>query len=102
MATGSDGSIYLAGNTSTVDYPTTPGAYQTISLTPAGIIVDASTIVLTCLGVVQLTIGGNTVTIGPNGVNIASAGQLNLTGAAGVNITSPATVTITGSLVAIN
>jgi hypothetical protein len=80
----------------------TPGAYQTIQLTPVGIVIGASTVMLTCLGVMQLTIGSNTVTIGPNGVTIASATQLNLTGAAGVNITSPGPVTITGSLVAIN
>jgi Type VI secretion system/phage-baseplate injector OB domain len=80
----------------------TPGAYQTISLTPAGIVIGATTVVLTSLGVVQLTVGSNVVTISPEGVTIASAGELTLTGATGVNITSPGTVTITGSLVAIN
>lgn len=79
-----------------------PGPSQTLQLTPEGILVTASNVTLTCLGVLQMTVGSNTVTIGPNGVSIASATQLNLTGAAGVNITSPATVTITGSLVAIN
>ena len=79
-----------------------PGPSQTLQLTPTGILVTASNVTLNCVGLLQITVGSNSVTIGPDGVAIESATQLNLTGASGVNITSPATVTIAGSLVAIN
>jgi hypothetical protein len=82
--------------------PPVPGAYQTMMLTPAGIVMAATTFTLTSLGVLTLIVGANTVTINPSGITIATTGELNLTGAAGVNIASPGTVTITGSLVVIN
>ncbi len=82
--------------------PPVPAAYQTIALTPAGIVMAASTFTLTSLGVVTIIVGANTVTINPSGITIASSGTLNLVGTAGVNITSPATVTITGAMVVIN
>jgi hypothetical protein len=81
--------------------PPVPGPYQTLALTPAGIVAFGTTFTVTA-PLVTLIVGDNTVTINPSGVTIASAGAINLTGATGVNITSPGPVTITGSVVAIN
>jgi hypothetical protein len=81
--------------------PPVPGPYQTLALTPAGIVAFGTTFTVTA-PLVTFLVGDNTVTVNPSGVTIASAGALNLTGASGVNITSPATVTITGAMVIIN
>jgi hypothetical protein len=82
--------------------PPVPGAYQTIMLTPAGIVAAATTFTLTSLGVVTFIVGATVVTINPSGVSIASSGMLNLTAVSGINITTPGTLTMTGSLVVIN
>jgi hypothetical protein len=82
--------------------PPVPAAYQSITLTPAGIVAAATMFNVLATATVQFVVGSNVVTINPSGVTIASAGAINLTAATGVNITAGGTVTIIGALVAIN
>jgi Type VI secretion system/phage-baseplate injector OB domain len=80
--------------------PPVPGPYQTLALTPAGIVATAAT--------VEIVTPGGTVTVTPAGVVIAGATltlaattALNLTAPA-INITASADCTITGAMVIIN
>jgi hypothetical protein len=82
--------------------PTVPGAYQTIALVPTGIEAMATIFQVTATAAVQIIVGSNLVTITPDGVTIASAGEINLTAAAAINITAGGTCSITAPLVKIN
>jgi hypothetical protein len=80
--------------------PVPSGPYQTIMLTPAGIIATGTT--------VSIVTPGGTVTVTPAGVAVAGATvtlaattALNLTAPA-INITAAANCTITGAMVIIN
>jgi hypothetical protein len=80
--------------------PPVPGPYQTIMLTPAGVVVTAA--------MVSIVTPGGTVTINPAGVQVAGATitiaagtALNLTAPA-INMTAAGTCTITGAMVLIN
>jgi hypothetical protein len=57
---------------------------------------------VTATAAVQIIVGSNLVTITPDGVTIASAGEINLTAAAAINITAGGTCSITAPLVKIN
>jgi hypothetical protein len=80
--------------------PPVPGPYQTIMLTPAGILAEGI--------MVSIVTPGGTVTVTPAGVAVAGATvtlaattALNLTAPA-INITAAANCTITGAMVIIN
>lgn len=82
--------------------PMVPGAYQSLMLTPTGIMATATIFQVLATGTVQLVVGSNMVTVNPSGVTIASTGEINLTAAAGINITAGGTLTITAPMVNIN
>lgn len=86
----------------TIPAPPTPGAYQTIALTPAGIMATATTLNVIATTSVQFVVGGNVVTVNESGVTIASSGVLNLTSGGAMNIACTGTLTITGEMVLIN
>lgn len=87
----------------TIPAPPTPGgAYQTLSLTPAGIIADTSMMNVIAATGVQIMVGANVITVNQSGVTIASSGVLNLTSGEAMNIVSAGTLTIKGAMVVIN
>lgn len=82
--------------------PMVPGAYQSLMLTPTGMMATATIFQVLATTAVQFIVGSNMVTVNPSGVTIASAGALNLTAAEGINITAGGTITITAPMVNIN
>jgi hypothetical protein len=82
--------------------PPVPSDYQSLVLSPAGMMVAATNYTATVAASMTFIVGSNTITINPSGVSITSAGILSLSAATALNITAGGTVTITGTLVAIN
>lgn len=83
--------------------PPTPGSpYQSIVLNPAGVMVAATNVQVIATASIQIMVGANVVTIGPDGVNIASSGKLSLTAAGAITMTAGGTCSITAPLVKIN
>jgi hypothetical protein len=93
------------GPTSPVPIPSPPiptGPYQTIQLSPVGCIVGAMQIQMMAATLMQITVGGTSVTITPGGVAITSAGTLSLTAGGAISITAGGTCSIQAPLVKIN
>jgi len=93
------------GPTSPVPIPSPPiptGPYQTIQLSPVGCVVDAMQIQMMAATLMQITIGGTSVTITPSGVAITSAGALTLAAAGAISISAGGTCSIQAPLVKIN
>jgi phage baseplate assembly protein gpV len=87
----------------TIPAPPSPtGPYQTLTFTPAGIVMTTSTFTVVASTAINLDVGGNIVSITPGGVVITSAGALNLAATGPINIVAGATLTIIGKLVTIN
>jgi len=80
--------------------PVPGGPYQTVALTPAGIVVTATTVsIVTPGGTVMVTPAG--IAIAGATITLAATTALNLTAPA-INITASADCTITGAMVMIN
>ena len=93
------------GPTSPVPIPSPPiptGPYQTIQLSNVGCTVAAMQIQMMAATLMQITIGGTTVSITPAGIAINSAGTINMTAAGAINITAGGVCSIQASLVKIN
>jgi len=82
--------------------PPVPAAYQSLVLSPAGMITMATNYTVTATLAMNFIVGSNVVTINPSGVTITSAGELTLSAASGINIVAGGTVNIVGALVTIN
>ena len=82
--------------------PPVPAAYQSLVLSPAGMVTMATNYTVTATLAMNFIVGSNVVTINPSGVTITSAGELTLSAASGINIVAGGTVNIVGALVTIN
>jgi uncharacterized protein (TIGR03437 family) len=81
MALDPDGNVYVCGTTSSIDFPTTPGAYQSVPPTPsafsgflAKINPDATKLLYASY------LGGNTTTVDVRGIAIDAARNMYVTG----------------------
>lgn len=93
------------GPTSPVPIPSPPipsGPYQTITLTPAGVVVSAMQVQMIATAGVTITVGGSVVAITAGGISITSAGTLGLTAAGAISITAGGVCSIQAPLVKIN
>ena len=93
------------GPTSPVPIPSPPvptGPYQTVTLTPAGVMVSATQAQIIATAGVQIVVGSNIVAITPAGISITSTGTIDLTAAGAISITAGGVCSIQASLVKIN
>ena len=93
------------GPTSPVPIPSPPiptGPYQTIMLGPQGIVVSALSVTVMATAQMQIVVGGNVISITPDGIKITSAGTLTLAAGAAVNITAGGACSITAPLIKLN
>ena len=99
LALGSDGSVYVGGNTFSIDFPVTPGALLSTAsgagegflarLNPAGAVVYSSLI-------------GGTASTSITGMTLDSAGNLFLTGAGGPSASGPSIGPFEGFVLKLN